>query len=252
MSLSPDLHLRFKEQAAWTLDSQKQFLQDSGIHSNSKLLEVGCGTGAVLSSIRSLMDANLFGLDINLNMLRTAYEELPDANLTCADANLLSFPRDYFDAVICHYFLLWIRKPEAVIHEFMRIARPGGVIALLAEPDYGSRIDYPVLLEKAGKLQRDSLIRQGANPDIGRRTGELLSNSGCKNISTGILGSFISAKSFSKPSKEQFILQSDISGMTNPHELNELLKVDNESIQNHSRVQFIPTFFGWGFKPEKN
>jgi SAM-dependent methyltransferase len=249
MPLSVELHQRFKEQADWTLDARKLFLQASGIIPGCKILEAGCGTGAILSSLQSLIKASYFGIDIKPEMVRFAHSVVPDSFLTAADAYRIPFPASSFDVVVCHYLLLWVQNPEALLMEFMRVTRPGGFIAFFAEPDYGSRIDYPSELEKTGKLQREALIQQGADPDIGRRLRAILANSGCESISSGILGSFQTETDETDGISEQLILQKDLSGLMKSGEIKCLLDLDIKARKDQSRVQYIPTFFGWGRKP---
>jgi hypothetical protein len=136
-----------------------------------------------------------------------------------------------------------------MLKEFLRVIRPGGVIALLAEPDYGSRIDYPQPFVEAGKLQRESLIRQGADPDIGRRVHEILDFAGCNRISSGILGSFNDAMTSNQLSLENSTLFSDFSKLPAPASISAISKLEESETNLHSRVQFVPTFFAWGFKP---
>jgi len=237
------------EQASWTLEARKLFLQKSGFLPKSKILEAGCGTGAILSSIQILQETQLYGIDIKPDMVQFADKINPQSILTCADAFRMPFPDEFFDAVICHFLLLWVLNPESLLNEFSRVLRPGGIIGLLAEPDYGSRIDYPPVLEKSGSLQREALFREGANPDIGRQIGELLGKSGCLNISTGILGSFQSESNIFDTTSEQSLLKSDLKNFVDSEELERLVDLDFTARNNHSRVQFVPTFFGWGNKP---
>ena len=237
------------EQATWSLEARKLFFQKSGILPNSKILEAGCGTGAILSSIQALQYPKLYGIDIKPQMVQFAGEIIPKSFLACADACCMPFPDGYFDAVVCHFLLLWARIPESLLEEFKRVTRPGGFIALLAEPDYGSRIDYPPVLEKSGGLQREALIREGANPDIGRRVGELLGKSGCLNIATGILGSFQTELDLAVVDSEQSVLRSDLKCVVEAGELDRMLELESSARKTHRLVQFVPTFFGWGTKP---
>jgi SAM-dependent methyltransferase len=249
MQLSTDLHQRFTEQAVWTIEARKLFLQSAGLNKNSRILEAGCGTGAILESFQNLLESRIFGIDIDPEMVQFAQKQVSDPFLACADAGQMPFPTNHFDAVICHFLLLWVNSPDLIFKEFMRITRPGGVIGILAEPDYGSRIDYPHALEKAGELQRDSLLRKGAHPDIGRQIGELFGKSGCVNISTGIMGSFQKNTSPNNMESEQSVLKSDLGDLLDPENITDLIDLDNIARQNHSRVHFIPTFFGWGYRP---
>jgi SAM-dependent methyltransferase len=249
MQLSTDLHQRFTEQAVWTIEARKLFLQSTGLNKNSRILEAGCGTGAILESFQTVLDTRIFGIEIDPEMVQFAKKQVSESFLACADAGHLPFPANHFDAVICHFLLMWVNSPYLILREFLRITRPGGVIGILAEPDYGSRIDYPPALEKAGEFQREALIRKGAHPDVGRQLGELLGETGCINISTGLFGSFQNDSNSIDQIMEQTILKSDLTGLLDPISQSELINLDTISRQNHSRVQFIPTFFGWGYRP---
>jgi ubiquinone/menaquinone biosynthesis C-methylase UbiE len=250
MPLSTNLHQRFTEQSAWTLEARKLFFQTSGLLPGCRILEAGCGTGAVLSSLKQFINACLFGIDIQPDMVRYAHSVVKESFLSAADANRIPFPDNSFDAVVCHYLLLWVKNPETMLMEFMRVTKPGGYVVMFAEPDYGSRIEYPPVMEEAGRIQREALIQHGANPDIGRRVKEILANTGCINISTGILGAFQSESDEKNGWSEQSILQKDLSGMLKPEELKYYLDADQKARKDHIRIQFIPTFYGWGRKPE--
>ncbi len=72
MVFSPDIHQRFVEQARWTEQAQRLLFQSVGFEPESRILEVGCGTGAFLSSIASISPLNYTGIDIQLDLLKFA------------------------------------------------------------------------------------------------------------------------------------------------------------------------------------
>lgn len=249
MPFSRNLHDRFREQASWTKQAQQLFLANARITAGSKILEVGCGTCALIESVSSQCPAHFFGIDIQLDLLDFANRQYQGIPLCCSDALSLPFYESSFDVVLSHYFLLWVRDIDQVMQEIYRIIRPGGIFAALAEPDYGNRIDYPEDFEEIGRMQRNALIRQGADPDMGRKLGILLCRNGFTDISQGILGSFHPEPSSEEQiESEQDILKSDISDQLNEKIFNQLMDLDTASRLNNSRVQFIPTFFAWGRK----
>ncbi len=147
-------------------------------------------------------------------------------------------------------FSCGLQDPVKVLAEMLRVTRHGGVVAALAEPDYGSRIEFPVEFERIGSLQRESLITQGANPDIGRQLSTLLVKAGCQNVASGIMGSFRpEPQQNGDIQSEQLILKSDLKNLMEENDLQQMLDIDTSARLSNSRVQFIPTFFGWGFKP---
>lgn len=249
MRFEADMHKRFVEQAAWTLQAQAMFVQAAGVTADSALLEVGCGTGAVLSSLASIAPARYTGIDIQPGLLQHAAAAFPGFAITQADGFHLPFGHDQFDAVFCHYLLLWVSDVPAILREMLRVTRPGGFVGALAEPDYGSRIDYPSKFETSGMSQRDALIRHGADPDMGRKLPAALDEAGCLDIAHGILGSYMPVP----PTEEQIqselsILRNDLSNGDIHTESEILLASDAESRRRNIRVQFVPTFFGWGKK----
>lgn len=250
MRFDPDLDERFVEQAVWTKQAQSLFHQAACLSPECRVLEVGCGTGAVLSSLSTIAPARYTGVDIQLDLLECAVEKSNVHPFTCADGYSLPFTEGEFDAVFCHYFLLWVKDPLAILNEMRRVTRPAGLVAALAEPDYGSRIDFPDEFSTIGRAQRESLIHHGADPDTGRKVASLLASSGCERIAYGIFGAFqAKPPEFSQILSEQTILEHDLDSSMNPTTLRSLLDYDTRTRLENTRVQFIPTFFGWGYNP---
>lgn len=91
-----------------------------------RFLEVGCGTGFVLSGIRSAFPtAELSGSEIFTAGLQYAAERVPSAAFYQMDARSIPF-RDHFDVIGAFDVLEHIEDDEAVIAEVSRALRPGG------------------------------------------------------------------------------------------------------------------------------
>jgi SAM-dependent methyltransferase len=246
--LSPEeWHQRYRTQASWTHKVRRYLFNHLKIEKASHILEIGCGTGAVLSDTSNYTDASLHGLDLQLPSLRFAYQTNPSAILTCANALNLPFPPNSFDFVFCHFFLLWIKDPLAALLEMHRISRPGGWILALAEPDYGGRIDYPEPLSHLGDLQTESLRKQGADPSLGRKLAGIFVSAGLQEVHSGLLG----GQWEGPPGKEAWdsewrILENDLAGVLSIDELCELRRLDAAAWQSGTRILFVPTFYAWG------
>jgi SAM-dependent methyltransferase len=93
-------------------------------------LEIGCGTGFVLSSIaQAFPHLRLCGTEIYTTGLRYARERLESADLLQTDARRIPFTGE-FDVIGAFDVLEHIEDDETVLLEMHRAIRPGGGIIL--------------------------------------------------------------------------------------------------------------------------
>lgn len=98
----------------------------------SDVLDVGCGTGEILSIIKTLYPAvSLFGIDISKEMLKQAEEKgLNNSRLFLGDAENLPFENERFDLLICTDSFHHYPNPQRAIDEFYRVLKAGGILLL--------------------------------------------------------------------------------------------------------------------------
>jgi ubiquinone/menaquinone biosynthesis C-methylase UbiE len=192
-----------------------------------------------------------FGLDINPFYLSFTALTQPDARLILGDAHDLPLAGAYIDVCLCHFFLLWVTDPARVLQEMCRITRPGGVVMALAEPDYGSRIDYPQELSILGEWQRESLLRQGADPLFGRKIRSIFSRSGLVDVEAGVMGGEWIMSSMSEHESEWAVLRSDLANDPDKsRKLDDLIDIDAVAWERGDRILYVPTFYAWGRVPK--
>jgi SAM-dependent methyltransferase len=243
---SQEWHQRFTRQAAWTRNLRQYLFQRANISQADRILEVGCGTGAILSEIAP-GDASLFGLDINRQHLTLCARNASNASLVEGDAFRIPFPPACFDLVYSHFLFLWLSRPIEALVEIVRVTKPGGVILCIAEPDYGGRIDYPQELASVGIWQIEALRRQGANPNMGRLLSGIFHQVGLTDIQTGVLGGeWRGAISPDEFASEWAVRERDLYGLFNPDQLADYKEIDRQAWESGSRVLFVPTFFASG------
>jgi len=96
----------------------------------SRFLEVGCGTGFVLSGVRlALPQAELHASELHLAGLRFARERHPDVRFCQLDARSLPFDAE-FDVVGAFDTLEHIEDDVRVLEQLFRAVRPGGGVVL--------------------------------------------------------------------------------------------------------------------------
>ncbi len=247
-----DWHRRFQYQASWTNALRQYLIDQSGISKQAPILEVGCGTGAVLERLYEEGYKNLTGIDIDLSRVSFASGIAPSIQSTRADGFQLPFPSARFSLCFCHYLLLWVRNPMRLIREMQRVTKPGGRVIALAEPDYTARIDYPENLVPLGHAQNISLQSQGVDIAMGRKLKALFIDSGLQTIQTGSLGAQWQAEDRGElASSEQEILSFDLGESTDAVNLDPILEKDRQAWLQGKRILFIPTFYASGKVPHE-
>jgi ubiquinone/menaquinone biosynthesis C-methylase UbiE len=248
MLLSPrEWHKRYLQKAGWTHAMRSFLFRRFEIGADKRVLEVGCGTGAITSELSTTSTSRIFGLDLNYPYLSFARENDPHSLYTAGDAFSLPFVSASFDAAFCHFFLLWIRDIPSMLAEIARVTRPGGMILALAEPDYGGRIDFPDSLAELGQWQAYALGSQGAQPNIGRRIMAEFLAAGFEEVESGLMGG--QWKAGFDPSafeSEWKILESDLAVMISPSRLQALRRMDEVSHRKGERILYVPTFYACG------
>jgi SAM-dependent methyltransferase len=260
-------HQRYVEQARWTAGLRKYLFERLELYSNARILEVGCGTGALFSEMNPLnttsitgyensppassansiyaQDPTLHGLDLDWPSLRLCTQNAPAAHLAQGDAHRLPYASASFDAVFCHFLLLWVADPFQVVKEMKRVARPSAAILALAEPDYGGRIDYPEELVQLGRWQQLALEQQGADSLIGRKLGAVFGQAGLNDIQVGVLGAEWRSP-LPADSLEWQVLESDLAHMVDARHLQNLCQADEAARAKGERILFVPTFYAVG------
>ncbi len=234
-------HAQFQKQAGWTTDLRAYLFEKAGLGTASRVLEVGCGSGAILAETRP--PAPLHGLDLNLPRLREARFHAPGARLLCADALSLPYPDESFEVVFCHYLLLWVSDPLVALREMRRVTRQNGHVLALAEPDYSQRVDEPPELVPLGRLQNQALEAQGADPFVGGRLAELFARAGIRLVETGPL-----ATGPGRSGEDEWeVIEADLRHL--PLEAEVIQSYENLhrlAVLEGKRVLRVPTYFAWG------
>jgi SAM-dependent methyltransferase len=238
-------HARYQQQATWTASLREYLYEKAGLASAREVLEVGCGTGAILSGMNCLTAPH--GLDISQTALAQARINAPGAQLTCGDAHQLPYPDETFDLTCCHFLLLWVSDPLRALREMKRVSRPGAHILALAEPDYSSRVDAPSILARLGELQTGALKAQGADPALGARLASLFTQTGIELRETGIMET-APATAFDRAAWEMewAVLEADLAGRVPAAKIREFKRIDMVAWQRSVRVLYVPTYFAWG------
>lgn len=128
----------------------KRWIEKTGFKKEKRILDVGCGEGVLLDRLTSEFKVKGFGIDISRQSIKRAKQRsLFPHCLEVADACLLPFPDNYFDAVISFDALEHIESQEKAVSEMVRVLKPGGKV-LIYTINKRQRFTFNWFLNKVG------------------------------------------------------------------------------------------------------
>jgi ubiquinone/menaquinone biosynthesis C-methylase UbiE len=160
-----------------------------GINAGSATIDVGCGVLGVLDVLAERVgkDGQVAGLDREPRIVEFGRRFTGQRGLAVelieADATATGLPSSSFDLVHARTLLLNVQNPRDIVAEMVRIAKPGGVVAL-QEPDAGAwSCDPP---HPAFDIVRSAILsayrRTGKDFNIGRRVARMLRETGLDDV----------------------------------------------------------------------
>ena len=112
-------------------ETVEKLVQLLGIASNSKILDMGCGTGNYTYALQIMTD-KIIGLDMSAGMLAQAKTKYPGISFVQSDVTNLPFESESFDGTFAIQVLHHIKEKERFLREAHRILRKQAPIALHA------------------------------------------------------------------------------------------------------------------------
>lgn len=105
----------------------------SGLRDDARILDLACGTGAVVAAWRRRFPkARIMGVDASDGMLEVARHRCPDVEFSHGDmdSSLAAVPDASLDAVSCAWAIGYV-NPRRIVREAFRVLRTGGVFAVV-------------------------------------------------------------------------------------------------------------------------
>jgi SAM-dependent methyltransferase len=136
--VSADAYLRFMGKYSEPLAGQ--FAGLAGIRAGRRVLDVGCGPGALTAELvrRAGTDA-VSAVEPSASFAAAARERLPGVDVRQAAAEQLPFPDHAFDATLAQLVVHFMTDPVRGLREMGRVTRPGGVVGACVWDHAGGR-----------------------------------------------------------------------------------------------------------------
>lgn len=186
---SPEEAQRLEAQAESYEFLTKRELDIMGLGPNMRILDAGCGTGAVTRKIAQLVTpGEAVGIDMGALFIETAKklaesEGIKNIRFELGNIDKMSYEDGFFDKVYCRLVLMHVYDPVKTVRELARVTKKGGLIAV-SDNDDGVMVSYPhvskfhELWSKYGQRARE----RGRNRYIGRELFSIFSQAGLSSI----------------------------------------------------------------------
>jgi SAM-dependent methyltransferase len=179
LKMDPEkFHEHYRLQAEWLSLSRHYLFRKANVARCEKILEIGCGSGVIAEEIRQTCGRPVLGIDRDPEMTVFAREHFPENQYLHADENSLARTGMRFDLIVLSFVLMWQARPLPFLKKLKKLLRSGGILLVLAEPDYGGRIDFPPELDFLKEIFIGHIVKTGGDPFIGRRLASLLAKAG--------------------------------------------------------------------------
>ena len=122
---------------------KKELIDFINIQKKDKIIDVGSGTGDIISLILEKKLFNiLYSVDLNKKMLSYSKKKFQNKKVKFINANAenLNFKNDFFDKYIISFCLRNVTDTEKAIREAYRILKPGGKFFCLEFSNAESKI----------------------------------------------------------------------------------------------------------------
>ncbi len=173
------------------------FVDVSGVTSGQRVVDVGCGTGALTAElVRRSGPGAVAAVDPSELFVAAAQERHPGADVRRASAEQLPFDDAAFDAALAQLVVHFMADPVAGLREMGRVTRPRGVVAACVWDHHSGTGPLSLFWEAAHDVDSDV---EGEAQLAGAREGdlgELLREAGLREVEESTLSVSVEHPSF--------------------------------------------------------
>ena len=148
-----------------------QFADLAGVVAEQRVLDVGCGPGALTTELVERLGAsNVAAVDPSESFVAAARERHPGVDVQEAPAETLPFADGMFDAALAQLVVHFVADPVQGLTEMGRVTRAGGVVAACVWDHAGEQTPLAPFWQAVRELDPDD---EGEGMLAGSREGDL-------------------------------------------------------------------------------
>ncbi|MEI7899594.1 MAG: homoserine O-acetyltransferase [bacterium] len=123
------------------------------IPENSRVLDLGCGNGSLLSLLKQMRGSSGNGVEIDVEQVISAIGSGCDILLEDVDDGLAMIPDNSFDVAVLSETLQTIKRPRELLHQILRVARE----AVITFPNFAC-LEVRTQLLVSGRMPKGTQI----------------------------------------------------------------------------------------------
>ncbi len=151
-------------------------------HPPARVLDVGCGPGALTAVLASRLGAgSVTAIDPSAPFVAVVRERLPGVTVQQGSAEDLPYADATFDAALSQLVVHFMADPARGIGEMVRVTHPGGTVAACVWDTENSRAPHAIFLRTVTEVTGFP----PPPPQAGTRKGDLvrlLHEAGCRDV----------------------------------------------------------------------
>lgn len=155
----------------------RKILELAEIKDNSKILDIGTGTGILISYLLEKLPSKLVGVDISEKMIEVAKEKYKDKNVQFVVSDIINFNEDKYDYIFIYSAYPHFKDKEKLFEHLSKLLNSDGKIVIAHSQ---SRNEINQIHSKKDEVKEDVLLPVEDNVEIIKKylkIGKIVDNS---------------------------------------------------------------------------
>ena len=244
-------HAHYCLQADWLAPARRYLFRRIALAGRESILDLGCGSGVITEEMRKICGRPALGVDRDPTLVAFAAKEYPHSNFLVADENVLLRRGLSFDVIVISFVLMWQPRPLLFLRKMKKLLKANGTLLILAEPDYGGRVDYPDELHFLREIFTGHILRLKGDPFIGRKLKALLSGAGWL-ADVGLASDLNFPNGYDTAAWEkEWRFWQELAGLSD-RTVKRILKLEKDAARRQRRLVLFPVFCASARDPKKS